>query len=158
MENTSDNEIFEVAEIQLIYKSKVKASLRPKISSPGMAADVLRKYWDTDKIEFIEQFKVLLLDRSKRVIGMYEMSTGSTTGTTYDPKLVFVAALKANAHGLIVAHNHPSGSLKPSQADIDLTDELKEWGNFLRIPLLDHIILTSESHFSFASEGFLWPI
>jgi DNA repair protein RadC len=155
MENESQNEIFAVAEIQLIYKSKVKASLRPKITSPGVAADVFRKYWDTDKIDFIEQFKVLLLNRSKRVIGMYEMSTGSTTGTIYDPKLVFVSALKANAHGLIVAHNHPSGSLKPSQADIALTDQLREWGDFLQIPLLDHIILTSESYFSFANESFL---
>jgi DNA repair protein RadC len=155
MENTNRNEIFEVAEIQLIYRSKVKASLRPKITSPSSVADVFRKYWDTDKIDFIEQFKVLLLNKGKRVIGMYEMSTGSTSGTTCDPKLVFVAALKANAHGIIVAHNHPSGSLKPSQADITLTDELKEWGNFLHIPLLDHIILTSESYFSFATEGFL---
>lgn len=153
--NTSKNQIFEVAEIELIYKSKVKASLRPKIASPGSAADVFRKYWDANKIDFIEQFKVLLLDKGKRVIGMYEISTGSTSGTTCDPKLIFVAALKTNAHGLIVAHNHPSGSLKPSQADIELTDELKEWGNFLRIPLLDHIILTSESFFSFANESFL---
>jgi DNA repair protein RadC len=155
MKNISENGFFEVSEIQLIYKSKVKASLRPKITSPGVAADVFRKYWDIDKIDFIEQFKVLLLNRSKRVIGMYEMSTGSTTGTIYDPKLVFVSALKANAHGLIVAHNHPSGNLKPSRADIALTDELKEWGNFLHIPLLDHIILTSESYFSFANEKIL---
>jgi DNA repair protein RadC len=155
MESTNEKTLFEVAEIQLSYKSKVKASLRPKIRSSRDCYEVLKKYWDEDKIEFVEQFKVLLLNRSQKVIGMYEVSTGSTTNTVYDPKLIFVAALKANACGIIVAHNHPSGGLSPSQADISLTKELKAGGKLLHIPLLDHIIITSESYYSFADEGFL---
>jgi DNA repair protein RadC len=151
----SENQIFEVAEIQLIYKSKIKLSLRPQITNPSVAVSILRKYWDRDKIDFIEQFKVLLLNPAKRFVGMYEVSSGSPTGTTCDPRLVFVAALKANASGIIIAHNHPSGSLRPSAADITRTEEFKVWGDLLQIPLLDHIILTSESYLSLGSEGLL---
>jgi len=155
MESTNEKTLFEVAEIQLTYKSKVKASLRPKISSSRDAYEVLKKYWDDNKIEFIEQFKVLLLNRANKVTGLYEVSTGTTVGTIADPRSVFVAAIKANACGIIVTHNHPSGNLNPSQADINLTKDLKAAGKFLHIPVLDHIIITSESYYSFADEGLL---
>jgi DNA repair protein RadC len=155
MASTDENEVFEVAEIELIYKSKVKLSLCPEIASASVAVKVLRKYWDTDKINFIEQFKVLLLNSATKFLGIYEASNGSTTGTTCDPRLVFVAALKANASGIILAHNHPSGNIKPSVADTELTTELRLWGELLQIPLLDHIILTSESYFSFANAKIL---
>jgi DNA repair protein RadC len=155
MESTNEKTLFEVAEVQLSYKSKVKASLRPKIKSSRDSYQVLKKYWDENKIEFVEQFKVLLLNRSQQVIGMYEVSTGSTTNTVYDPKLIFTAALKTNACAVIIAHNHPSGGLSPSQADINLTRELKAGGKLLHIPLLDHIIITSEAYYSFADEGLL---
>jgi DNA repair protein RadC len=153
--NKSRNQIFDVAEIQLVYKSRTKLSLRPQINNPSVAVSILRKYWDKDKIDFIEQFKVLLLNPAKRFVGMYEVSSGSTRGTTCDPKLVFVAALKANASGIIIAHNHPAGSLKPSVADITLTTEFQQWGELLQIPVLDHIILTSESYLSLGNEGLL---
>lgn len=116
---------------------------------------VFRKCWDKDKIALIEQFKVLLVNPAKGFVGMYEVSSGSPTETTCDPRLVFVAALKANASGIIIAHNHPSGSLKPSVADITRTEEFKLWGELLQIPLPDHIILTSESYLSPGNEGLL---
>ncbi len=84
-----------------------------------------------------------------------EVSTGGISGTVADPKLIFVAALKAGASGMIVSHNHPSGNLTPSQADMELTRKLKEGGKLLEIQLLDHIIMTSESYYSFADEGLL---
>ena len=87
--------MFEVAEIQLSYKLKVKASLRPQVNMTKDAEEVLRKCWDANKIEFIEQFKVLLLNRANRVIGIYEVSSGTSTGTVADPKSIFVAAIKA---------------------------------------------------------------
>ena len=74
MESTNEKTLFEVAEIQLTYKSKVKASLRPKITSSRDAYEVLNKYWDEGKIDFVEQFKVLLLNRANKVIGIYEVS------------------------------------------------------------------------------------
>jgi DNA repair protein RadC len=154
MESTNKN-LFEVAEIQLIYKSNVKASLRPKISSSRDAYDVLNKNWDEGKIDFVEQFKILLLNRANKVIGIYEVSTGTTTHTVADPRLIFVAAIKSNACNIILSHNHPSGNLMPSQADIQLTKKLKSAGDFLDIAVLDHIILTSESYYSFADEGLM---
>ena len=155
MESTNEKTLFEVAEIQLTYKSKVSPSLRPKITSSRDAYEVLNKYWDEGKIDFVEQFKVLLLNRANKVIGIYEVSSGTSTNTVADPKSVFVAALKANACGVIISHNHPSGNLQPSEADKKLTKDLKDAGKFLHIPVLDHIIMTSESYYSFADEGLL---
>jgi len=155
MESTNEKTLFEVSEIQLSYKSKVKASLRPKISSSQEAEAVIRKYWNDDTIELHEQFKILLLNRAHRIIGIYLVSTGGMAGTVADPKLIFACALKAAAHGIILTHNHPSGNCTPSQADIDLTKKLKAAGRLLDIQVLDHILITSESYYSFADEGLL---
>ena len=89
------------------------------------------------------------------MIGIFEVSSGSATGTIADPKLIFAAAIKANACGVIVAHNHPSGALKPSGADIELTKKIKQAGTFLEIQILDHLIITSEGYYSFADEGMM---
>jgi DNA repair protein RadC len=86
---------------------------------------------------------------------MYNVSSGGVTGAVADPKLIFTAALRVNAVSIILSHNHPSGSLKPSRADEELTQKIKGAGNFLDIKVLDHVILTSESYFSFADEGLL---
>lgn len=155
METTNENLLFEVAEIELTYKSKVKSSLRPRVTTSRDAFNVLSKYWDEGKIDFVEQFKVLLLNRANKAIGIYQVSTGTTASTVADPKSIFIAAIKRNASAIIVAHNHPSGNLTASQADINLTDQLKTAGKFLQIPLLDHIIITSESYSSFADQGLL---
>lgn len=153
MENTNEKRIYEVAEIQLTYRSDVKPSERPKISGSRDAYNVLLENWDKSKIEFIEQFKVMLLNRANKVLGIFEVSSGSSTGTVADPKLIFAAAIKANACGIILAHNHPSGNLNPSQSDIDLTKRMKEGGKFLEIQVLDHIVMTTEGYYSFADEG-----
>lgn len=144
-----------IAEIELIYRSKVKPSLRPQISTSYDAYDLLANTWDDSKLEFIEQFKILLLNRANKVIGIFEVSSGSSTGTVADPKLIFAAAIKANACGIILAHNHPSGNVKPSSADIELTKKIKQAGTFLEIQVLDHLIVTSEGYFSFADEGIM---
>lgn len=155
MENTNAKSLLEVAEIYLAYKSNVKPSLRPKVNASKDAYEILLENWDSAKIELCEQFKVLLLNRANKVLRIFEVSTGSATGTVADPKMIFVSALKANACGVIVAHNHPSGNMKPSQQDIDLTRKLREGGRFLEIQLLDHIIVTTEGYYSFADEGLL---
>jgi len=153
MENANGKRLYEVAEIQLIYKSDVKPSLRPKVNGSKDAYNVLLENWDDSKIEFVEQFKVLLLNRANKVLGVFEVSSGSSTGTVADPKLIFAAAIKANACGVILAHNHPSGNLQPSQADIDLTKKVKDGGKLLEIQVVDHLIITSEGYYSFANEG-----
>ena len=116
---------------------------------------MLKLTWDESKIEFVEQFKVVLMNRAQRVLGIYELSTGGVTGTVADPKLVFTAALKANACNIILSHNHPSGNLKPSRADEELTKKIATAGMYLDIKVIDHIIVTSEGYYSFADEGLL---
>ena len=93
--------LFEVAEVQLIYKSKVKASLRPKITKSADAFEVLKKHWNPNTLEFVEEFKVMLLNRANRVLGIIEISTGGMSGTVADPKLVFAAALKSAASSIV---------------------------------------------------------
>ena len=146
----------QVSEIQLIYKSKMKASERPHVSTSSDAYQIFKQNWDENKIEFIEQFKVLFLNRSNKVLGIFELSTGGVSGTVADPKLVFAAALKANASNIILCHNHPSGNIKPSRADEQLTQKIKEAGKYLDLPVVDHLIITSEDgYYSFADEGLL---
>jgi len=155
MENTNKKSLWNVAEIQLTYKSNVKASLRPKITGSRDAFNILKDSWDDSKIEFVEQFRVMLTNRAQKILGIVEISTGGVSGTVADPKVIFAAAIKAGASGFIMAHNHPSGNLSPSQSDIDLTRKMKEGGKLLEIQLLDHIIVTTEGYYSFADEGMI---
>lgn len=86
---------------------------------------------------------------------MLWLGSGGINGTIMDTRRIFQAALKANASGIIIAHNHPSGQLTASDADITITRKIKEAGKFLDIPLLDHMIFTSEKYYSLADEGLL---
>ena len=144
-----------VAEVELVYKTRVKASERPLIKSSADTYKLLREIWDDNKIEMQEEFKVLFLNRGNRVIGVYDASTGGICGTVADPRLILAAALKSLSVSLILAHNHPSGNLKPSRADEELTSKINEAAKFHDIKVLDHIILTSEQYYSFADEGLL---
>ena len=97
----------------------------------------------------------MLLNRANRVLGLIDISLGGTAGTIADPKVIFAAAIKSNACGIILVHNHPSGNLKPSQQDLDLTRKIKAGGQLLDIVVMDHMIITSEGFFSFADEGLM---
>ncbi len=147
--------LFQVSEINVTYRPKFKASERPKIASSKDVYSILYHNWDLSKIELLEQFKILLLNRANRIIGIYEVSSGGMAGTIADPKLIFSTALKACASSIILSHNHPSGNLNPSQADISLTKKLKTAGSYLDIVVLEHIIITSEGYYSFADEGLI---
>ena len=111
--------------------------------------------WDSNKIELLEQFKVLMLSNNNKVLGVLEASSGGITGTIVDLRIIFSALLKANAVGFLVVHNHPSGALVPSDADRQITRKIKEASKILDINLLDHLIITTESYYSFADEGTL---
>ena len=144
-----------VAEVQLVYKSKLKAFLKPKITKSQDAFEVLKQNWNNETIELIKELKLKLLNRANRVLGMVDISLGGTSGTIADPKIIFAAAIKSNASGIILIHNHPSGNLKPSQQDLDLTRKIKAGGQILDIGVMDHLIITSEGYFSFADEGMM---
>ncbi len=100
-----------------------------------------------------EQFWVLLLNRANKVLGAKKVSQGGMTGTVADPKLIFKTAIENDACSIILSHNHPSGNLKPSQSDMELTKKLKEAGKILEIQVLDHIIVAAGAYYSFADEG-----
>lgn len=102
-----------------------------------------------------EEFWVMLLNRANRLIKKQQISSGGISGTVADPKIIFKAALDQYASSIILVHNHPSGNLKPSTADLNLTKKMKEAGNLLEIPVLDHIIFSDEGYLSFADEGML---
>jgi DNA repair protein RadC len=102
-----------------------------------------------------EEFWVLLLNRANRLIKKEQISSGGVSGTVADPKIIFKAALDQYASSLILVHNHPSGNLKPSQQDVNLTKKMKEAGKLLEIPVLDHIIFGDQGYLSFADEGLL---
>ncbi len=152
---TDDNRLIIVSEVELIYRSKISPKLRPVIRSSKDSYDILLNHWEKDKIDFIEQFKVLYLNRGNRVLAINELSSGGLTGTVADPRLIFATALKINATAFIMAHNHPSGELSPSQADTSLTEKIKNAGKFLDIRLTDHIILSADTYYSYADEGMI---
>lgn len=144
-----------VREIKLSYSPAVKPSLLPQVKSSADAYKHLCESWDKDKIEFVEQFKIVLLNRANRIIGICQISEGGQAGTVVDPKVIFACALKANASFVILAHNHPSGNISPSETDRSLTQKLVEAGKYLDLPILDHIIVTYDGYYSFADEGFI---
>lgn len=102
-----------------------------------------------------EEFWILLLNRANEVLRPVQVSSGGVSGTVADPKLIFKHALEQLASAIILFHNHPSGNLMPSQADKDLTRKLKDAGRLLDIPVLDHLIFTDSTYFSFADEGIM---
>ena len=145
-----------ISEVQLVYRTKVKASERLQVKSSKDAFDIFMESWELDSIEHIEEFKLLLMNRSNSVLGILSVSKGGLSGTVTDVRLIFQAAIKANASGIIVCHNHPSGNLNPSESDTKITRKIKDAGTIMDIQLLDHLILTTEnSYYSFADNGLL---
>jgi len=152
MKNTH---LWQVAEVKISYRNRLHIADRPKVSSSFDAENILRANWSED-IELLEEFVVLFLTKSSQVKGLFRASRGGISGTVVDAKIIFAAALKSVASALILAHNHPSGSLEPSQSDIDLTKRLRTVGNLLDLPILDHLILAPfAGYYSFADDGLL---
>lgn len=147
------SELYQLTEIELTYTTNRPYNERHKITSAKTAFDLLLNNWDENKIELLEQSKILVLNRSNQVLGISHLSTGGTSGTVVDPKQVFALALKANASAIILAHNHPSGNLYPSDADDKITNKLYKAGKLLDIEFLDHLIITKDGYYSFAESG-----
>jgi DNA repair protein RadC len=145
-----------IDEVKLVYRTKVKASERLQIKCSKDAFDIFMENWDQDSIEHIEEFKLMLMTRSNKVLGIAAISKGGISGTVTDVRIILQLAIKANASGIIVCHNHPSGNLQPSESDSKLTHKIKEAGNVMDIQLLDHLIITpDDSFYSFADNGLI---
>lgn len=142
-----------LAEVQISYSALVKNKDRIKITGSFDAVEAFRKIWpDYDHIEFSY---MLMMNRQNQVLGYFMLSKGGMCGTVVDVRVVYQVALKACATGIIVAHNHPSGQLLCSDADRKVTNQIKQAGVLLDIPLLDHLIITTDSYLSMADEGIL---
>ena len=142
-----------IEEIKVSYTTN--NSPKPKITSSEDAYNLFLSCWSKQTIELQEEFKVLLLNRANKVLGIYSCSKGGMSSTVVDVKLLFAVVLKGTASAIILAHNHPSGSLIASQADKNLTKKIKEAGKFLEIEVLDHLILTKDNFYSFVDNGLM---
>jgi DNA repair protein RadC len=133
-------------------RKESEAEKRERITSSADAYQAIKPHlWDVPH----EEFWILLLNRANEIIRKCPISQGGVAGTVADPKIIFKTALENLASSMILIHNHPSGNLKPSPQDIQLTEKMVSAGKLLDIPILDHLIFTDQSYFSFADEGMI---
>lgn len=146
--------MYNIPQVQLSYFSDLKATITPeRITSSSQAYKYFLDIYEPGKLAHIEVFYMLLLNRNNKILGVHKVSEGGVAGTVVDPKIIFQSALLANASGIILCHNHPSGNLSPSSQDLDITRKIKEGGKILDISVNDHIIISPEGKYlSFADE------
>ena len=147
------NTNFNVAEVALSYKNSVPYNQRTKITGAKDAYRILRKLHDDNTIDYTETFKVLYLNQANHVLGYKIVSEGGITSTYSDIRTIMQGALLTNASGVILAHNHPSGNVKPSREDERITEQISKAAQLLNIRVLEHIVYTRENHFSFTDQG-----
>ena len=142
-----------ISEIKVSYSNLNRD--RVKVSKSQDIWNVALSNWDLDIIEYQEEIKIILFNRANEVLGIYDLSKGGTASCTLDLKIILAVALKCNAEAIVVLHNHPSGNLKPSEPDKRLTEKLKGVCKLVDLKLLDHLIITKDSYYSFADKGIL---
>lgn len=147
--------LFQVTEVELVYRNKVKPCDRLQIVRSSDVYNLLLSVWDMNKIELVEEFKIMLLDRRNACLGVAAIASGGITGCLVDSRIVFSTALKARASSIILAHNHPSGNLLPSKDDMNLTQKLVDGGRLLDIKVIEHLIVTPQGYHSLADEGMM---
>jgi DNA repair protein RadC len=134
------------SQLRVVYKQVI---LSLPITSSGESFRVLRKIWDDELIEIQEQVYVLFLNNNNQVICYRCLHTGTTNQTLFDIKLALACALGCLAVKVIIAHNHPSGNLRPSPGDIAITEQFKDASELMDIDLLDHLIINQNDYYSF---------
>ena len=144
-----------LAEFKVAYRSRSKVRERRAIRAAKDVTEYLRAIWNPNTLELVEEFVMICLNGSHEAIGWVKVSSGGFNTAPVDPRLVFAVALQTACTAIVVAHNHPSGNTAPSAEDREVTRRLKEAGRLLGIAVLDHVILTRESSFSFAENGLL---
>ena len=139
-----------ISEYSLKYtKSDIQ---KTKITTSESASNVIRKFY-FDDINIYESFFILLLNRANNTTGFAKISQGGTAGTVVDIKIIAKYAVESLSSAVIICHNHPSGNIKPSEADINITKKIKDALLLLDISLTDHIILSENNYYSFADNG-----
>lgn len=174
--NSVNNDLNELAKLSISDLQKFKGIGEAKAISIAAALELGRRRKNETKKEKItlksstdayvfvsklfedlihEEFHIIILNRANQIKRSILISKGGLSGTVADGKLIFKYALEQSAAAIILCHNHPSGNLKPSTADINLTKKLKDFGKMIDLPVLDHLIVTDNHYFSFADEGIL---
>jgi len=143
---------FAVGEFKIEYQRKPTEEPLLPVSKSADVIDLLRQIWPRS-IDYIECSMMLMLNRANRLVAWTHLSTGGTSGTLIDVKVIMQHALLNNSECIILAHNHPSGQLKASNADKEITAKVKAAGRSIDITLIDHIIITSTGYYSLADEG-----
>ncbi len=144
-----------IPEFKISLSFKKKGTVKYNVIRSTEAANILRLIIGEDEILYREHFIILCLNRANNVINYCKISLGGLTGTVADPRIILQVALACNATSLILCHNHPSGSIKPSRADEEVTQRIKQAAALLDIKVLDHIIVTDDSFYSFLDEGLM---
>lgn len=142
-----------IPKIEVSFYPKRNPTKRVFIKCSQDSYRFLRTIWDMNTISLFEEFIVLFLDRRSGIIGWRKIGQGSTSGVVVNVQLIFGIATQCNTSAIIVAHNHPSANLKPSHQDKNITQRIRDGCKLFDIKLLDHLILTEESYYSFADEG-----
>ena len=143
----------ELTEILISYKNKNQDAV--KVSSSVDVYNFILNHWDDDTLDIQENVKMLLLNSSNTILGVYDVSIGGINSTVIDLRLVLSVALKCLASSIILVHNHPSGNINPSEQDREFTKKIKSACKFLEIQLFEHIIITRYDYFSFADNGYI---
>ena len=143
-----------VPEIKIRYNRSNKTFLG-RISNSKDVADFIRRTYSRSTIQLQEGFIVIYLNRANEILGYYKHSIGGIVSTVADVRLIFATALASASVGIILSHNHPSGKLAASQADIEMTRKFKEAGRILEVAIVDHLIITKTGYFSFADQSML---
>lgn len=143
----------ELTEILISYKNKNQDAV--KVSSSVEVYNFILNHWDDDTLDIQENVKMLLLNSSNTILGVYDVSRGGINSTVIDLRLVLSVALKCLASSIILVHNHPSGNINPSEQDREFTKKIKSACKFLEIQLFDHIIITRHDYYSFADNGYI---
>ena len=146
--------IAQLAELNVSYQLSPEWGEQPIIGSSREAYDIIFPFFPKETIALQEHFIVAYMNRGNRLIGVYQMSKGGVSSTVADAKIILATALSVVACSIILSHNHPSGTIKPSESDIDLTKRLKEGAKLLDVSVLDHLIVSPHygGYYSFADQ------
>jgi len=145
-----------VSEVEITYINKIPSSERVKISNSEDCVSVFKSISRYNlNLPLYECFYAMYINRATKVLSVMLISEGGTCGTFVDIKKVLAPAILQNASGIILSHNHPSGNTEPSESDKDLTNRIVKSASLMGIKILDHVILTEESFYSFADNGLI---
>jgi len=146
---------YRVPIVKLSYKSGANQSEGIQVKTPDDCYKVFITHWDKDQLEHKESFKMLLLNQSNVVMGIYNIAEGGLRATIVDVRIILQAAILSNATSIVLAHNHPSGDVIPGTNDMGMTKQIKQAAMYVDILLHDHIIVGKDRFYSFAAKGIL---